>query len=595
MSGTNIEVRDLLNPDRLAEDISNKHDLWHRKREPKEAEWSELNAYVFAIDTTTTTNSQLPWKNKTTLPKLAQIRDNLHANYMSALFPNDDWMIWEGHSKDGVLATKRQAIQDYMKNKTRLSGFQKTVSRLLYDYIDYGNAFGDVEYVHEKHLDPETDELVDGYVGPKAIRRSPYDLVFNPLSPTFEESPKIVRVIYTIGELMKRIEDNPEDGYLAEALAQQMENRHRILSYEHADRLKSDAFVAEGFDSIHDYYESGHVELLEFVGDIADEDGNLRKNRLVTVMDRAKVIRDIPNPAWNGSDGMCHVGWRLRPDNLYAMGPLDNLVGMQYRIDHLENIKADLFDFIAHPPIKIKGNVEAFDWAPFVQIELGDDGDVEILKVDATALQADTQIAILEQRMEEMAGAPREAMGIRSPGEKTAFEVQKLDNAASRIFQEKITQFELFILEPLLNNMLEIARRNLNTKDVIRVMDDDIGVVQFLDITKEDISSEGKLRAKGASHFAARNLLVQNLTSVFNSGLGQLITPHISSKKLAKLTEEAFGWNKFDLVKPNIAIQEQIEMQRMQQSGVDQLETEQMIAAEEPLEGLMNEDDQPIG
>jgi hypothetical protein len=178
------------------------------------------------------------------------------------------------------------------------------------------------------------------------------------------------------------------------------------------------------------------------------------------------------------------------------MGPLDNLVGMQYRIDHLENIKADLFDFVAHPPLKIRGNVEAFDWEPFVQIELGEDGDVEVLKVDTTALQADTQIAILEQRMEEMAGAPREAMGIRSPGEKTAFEVQRLDDKASRIFQEKINQFEVFIIEPLLNDMLELARRNLNYRDKIRVLDDDIGVARFMDITREDISAIGKLRAK---------------------------------------------------------------------------------------------------
>jgi hypothetical protein len=40
------------------------------------------------------------------------------------------------------------------------------------------------------------------------------------------------------------------------------------------------------------------------------------------------------------------------------MGPLDNLVGMQYRIDHLENLKADVFDLIAFPPLKIKGYVE---------------------------------------------------------------------------------------------------------------------------------------------------------------------------------------------------------------------------------------------
>jgi hypothetical protein len=589
MSGTNIEVRDLLEPDALAEDIAYKYSRWSQKRVQKEEEWKELRNYLFATDTTTTSNSTLPWKNKTTMPKLTQIRDNLHANYMNALFPNDEWMIWEGDDKESVSKEKRQAITAYMKNKVRMGGFRKTVSRLLYDYIDYGNVIADVEYVHEKHYDPASETEIDGYIGPRAIRRSPLDVVFNPLSPTFNDSPKIIRVVYTMGELKKMAEDSPEKGYLLDVVTAQQGNRRTIMSYDSPDRLKSDGFIADGFDTIQDYYESGHVELLEFVGDLSDEEGNLRRNRLITIMDRCKVVRDVPNPSWTGSDGLSHVGWRLRPDNLYAMGPLDNLVGMQYRIDHLENIKADLFDFVAHPPLKIRGNVEAFDWEPFVQIELGEDGDVEVLKVDTTALQADTQIAILEQRMEEMAGAPREAMGIRSPGEKTAFEVQRLDDKASRIFQEKINQFEVFIIEPLLNDMLELARRNLNYRDKIRVLDDDIGVARFMDITREDISAIGKLRAKGSLHFAARNLLVQNLNEVFNSKIIDFIAPDVKKSSLSKLIEEAFGWERFELFAPDAAIKEQAATQREQAAQQDQLETEQMLAAEEPLEGEFDE------
>ena len=65
-------------------------DLWHTwntQRMPWIEEHKELRNYLFATDTTKTSNSELPWKNSTTLPKLAQIRDNLHANYIAALFP----------------------------------------------------------------------------------------------------------------------------------------------------------------------------------------------------------------------------------------------------------------------------------------------------------------------------------------------------------------------------------------------------------------------------------------------------------------------------------------------------------------------------
>ena len=587
MVGKVLELRELTNPDFLAEDISYKYDHWGQKRLSKEQEWRELRNFLFATDTTTTSNQSLPWKNKTTLPKLAQIRDNLHANYMSALFPNDEWLIWEGGDRDSVTAEKATVIEQYMRNKVKISGFQKIISRLLYDYIDYGNAIADVEYVHEQFEDPVSGQMVDGYVGPRAVRVSPLDIVFNPMSPTFEESPKIVRKIIGLGELKELATEQPDYHYMMDKIDLAYDVRHRITTMSQSDTLKTDGFVMDGFDTVQDYYGSGYVELLEFSGTIHDEKGNLRRNRLITVLDRQWIVRDVPNPSWNGTDGMSHVGWRLRPDNLYAMGPLDNLVGMQYRIDHLENIKADLFDLIAMPPLLIKGNVEAFDWMPLEQIEAGDDGDVVPLNTTsmAQALQADTQIQILEQRMEEMAGAPREAMGIRSPGEKTAFEVQKLDDAASRIFQEKIRQFEIFILEPLLNNMLEAARRNMNAKDVVEVIDNDLGVRQFLDITQEDISARGKLRAKGASHFAARNLLVNNLTQVANSNMMPKIDPHVSGIRLARLIEEAFGWEKHGLVEQDVAIKENAETQRKLNSQGDALAQEEALAAEEPFVG----------
>jgi hypothetical protein len=265
------------------------------------------------------------------------------------------------------------------------------------------------------------------------------------------------------------------------------------------------------------------------------------------------------------------------------MGPLDNLVGMQYRIDHLENIKADLFDLIAHPPLKIKGNVEEFEWGPLAEIYLGDDGDVDILKVDATALQADTQIAILEQKMEEYAGAPKQAMGFRTPGEKTAYEVQSLENAASRIFQEKTQQFEIEILEPALNIMLETARRNLTGSDLIRIMDDDLGIADFIKITKEDITAKGKIRPVGARHFAATAQLVQNITNLFNSPVGQMIAPHTSSKQLSKLVEDVLGLERFDLFQDNVAVLEQADTQRLMNQAQEDIEVEDATPTEEDI------------
>ena len=80
--------------DEKGEWIANLWDTYHNQMQSKINDWIEIQEYIFATDTTTTSNSTLPWKNSTTLPKLCQIRDNLHSNYLSALFPNDSWLQW---------------------------------------------------------------------------------------------------------------------------------------------------------------------------------------------------------------------------------------------------------------------------------------------------------------------------------------------------------------------------------------------------------------------------------------------------------------------------------------------------------------------
>lgn len=251
---------------------------------------------------------------------------------------------------------------------------------------------------------------------------------------------------------------------------------------------------------------------------------------------------------------------------------------MQYRIDHLENIKADVFDLIAYPPLKIIGEVEDFTWGPGEEIHVDEGGDVQMLAPSTQALNADTQIALLEQRMEEYAGAPKQAMGIRTPGEKTAFEVSQLQTAAGRIFQNKINNFEINLMEPLLNSMLEVSRRNMDLVDTVRVMDDDLGVIEFMNITKEDITAAGKLRPIGSRHFAAQAQLVQNLTQLFNSSVGQMILPNVSTKELTKLIEDALQLQRFDLFSENAQLFEQAE--RAQVAG--QIQEEMAVQQAQP-------------
>ena len=579
MAVRTLDVSNFLNPDQLATTIANYWSEWNSYRAAWLDQKQELRNYLFATDTKTTSNNKLPWSNSTTVPKLTQIRENLHANLYAALFPNSNWLRWIGNNAQADSEVTRHKVSSYMKGKLRQQGFEDVVSKQLYDYIDWGMVIGKVGFTAEMYQHP-SGETILGYIGPTLSRISPYDLVLNPVAPTYRESPKIIKEIVTIGDLVRRVKDDPSDIKLAETVAKLQANRSYISTVSEATLRKADGYIADGFASLQSYYKSGFCELLTFYGDLYDsESGVLYDNAIIRIVDRAYVVSVDKNPSWLGRDPIHIAGWRPRPDNLYPMGPLDNLVGLQYRMDHLENLRADVFDQIALPALKIRGDVEDFEFGPGARIYLGDEGDVEFLRPEATALQADLQINLLEQRMEDMAGAPRQALGIRTPGEKTAFEVRTLENNSGRIFQHKTAQLEREFIEPVVNSMLEAARRNLNIADTIRVSDETTGISFFTNITPEDLASSGKLVPMGARHFAERALRVQNLQTAMIFKQIPDVGVHLSGKTIARIVADEL--NEPEMFGENIAVAEQQETARFVDESQTQLQLEASIAAEE--------------
>lgn len=595
MAGNTLDLYQVITADQLGCEIARNWLLWSLGRQQKIAEWQEVRNYIFATDTRKTSNSSLPWKNTTTIPKLTQTRDNLYANYMAALFPKRKWLSWEADTKDANSLAKRDAILNYISWCVNQTEFKQEIGKLLLDYIDMGNAFGTVEWIDSRDKDGSKGPK-GGFVGPRPQRINPLDIVFNPTAATFGNAPKIVRSLITVGELKEKLErmDQVEETDTYKKIFDYIRDYRQTIVQSGAELTNIDQhFQVDGFTSFRHYLTSQYVELLTFYGDMYDwETDKFYRNAVITVVDRHKVISNKPNPSILDHAPIYNAGWRTRQDNLWAMGPLDNLVGMQYRIDHIENLKADVFDLIAFPVLKIKGFVEDFNWGPFEKIYIGDEGDVEMLAPPFQILQANVEIQNLTSMIEEMAGSPKEAMGFRTPGEKTAYEVQRLENAASRIFSNKIVQFEEQLVEKLLNAMLELARRNVNGLLSIPVFDDELKFQTFMDLTPADIVGAGKIKPVAARHFAERAELVQNLTNFYNSAIGQDndIRMHMSSVGLAKLFETMFDIEDYEIVVPYVRIGENAQAQRLINQHTEQLQIETQTPA-----GIQADDyDQPV-
>jgi len=571
-----LDLRNVITPDTLATRLTERYIQWDVLRQIKKVDWEEIRRYVYATDTRQTTNSKTPWKNSTTIPKLCQIRDNLYSNYTATLWPKRKWLTWEANNKDSNSVAKRDAIINYMAWCIEQPTFKHEMDKVIQDYIDFGNCFATVEWTDMRVEQADGNQA--GYVGPSIRRISPLDLVMNPTAENFMVSPKFVRSVITMGELRDMMESmSNDDSREANIALYQYLKDLRFQSREfQGDWVQKDHLYAmDGFTSFRAYLQSNFVEVLTFYGDWYDADTDtFEKNRVITVVDRHKLIDNRPNPSWFGYPPIFHAPWRKKQDNLWGMGPLDNLVGMQYRMDHVENMKADIWDLVTYPVQKVKGFVEDYTWQPGEKIFVSEEGDVELVQPQVQIMQSNSEIGYLASTMEEMAGAPKEAMGFRSPGEKTKYEVQRLENAASRVFQNKITQFEEQIVEPLLNAMLELARRNLSGVNAIRVFDDEFKVATFMTLTVQDITGIGRIKPIAARHFAEQAELIQNLTSLTSSGLWPFVQTHFSGIGLAKIIEDVFNLKDCQIVTPYVFLAEQAEGQRQVQQLQQQLHQE---------------------
>ncbi len=306
---------------------------WTSARNLAMDRWDEIYRYIFATSTTDTTNETVTdWSNRTHRPKLANLFDTLTINYDATLFPNDDWLRWLGSDSDSASKQKRMIVEAYMKTKHRLrsSGFRNAIRELESDWVWTGNAFASVDYVNEVVVDPRSGEQTTAYTGPRVTRIDPRMIAMQPKATSFKQAPKILRSLYTMGELHRIVEERPDQQHFRNILDVAMRNRDHARQYDQGDLHLKAELAFDGFGDISQYLNSGLVEVIEFFGDLyIPESGEFRKNHVVTVVDQWTMVRDEPIHTWSGVPHIFHVGWRERPGNLWAQGPLENLVVLQ--------------------------------------------------------------------------------------------------------------------------------------------------------------------------------------------------------------------------------------------------------------------------
>ena len=558
-------------PNSVATYVSGLYDSYQSYRTMNRSKWEELESYLFATDTTSLKGGSAH-DHTTHIPVIADLKEELEAIMYAAVLPHDDFLHWTPFTLDAAAKQVRTKVKAYIKNRHSLNGFDKTFRKLLQDLVIYGNCFTQVVYV---------DERLNGvgYVGPKPVRISPYDIVFDPTRSEFAKTPKIVRAVMTMGEFLKFAESVPELN--PEVIQQMKDRRTTVTALSRTELNKGNQYTPDGFTDMMAYYKSGVVEVLTFYGDVYDEETQeLRGNRCAIVVDRVALLTEYEEAYPNIFKG----SWAEKPDSLWSQGPLDKVVGLNYQINHRENSKSDALDRFIYPDKVYIGDVEEIYDENTGQTKYlaPEGGGVQDLVPDTTVLTADMHQDKLMMYARAAAGLPPQLMGFRTPGEKTAFEVQNLDDAALRKFLHKAAQFEMELLEPVVR--AEIMIGNENFSSVIQALsNDEDGIPMMLSITKEDLSANGKLVPVGARRFARQNQQIQAINMLANSNLGQLIGQHINTFNLARVVEELGAFDDFQFIDKFAAITEQGEAQfeqamaeqnlvrQLEQPGLDEM------------------------
>jgi len=594
-----LDFEQLFKIDETASSITNQWEEWYGAQRPIRQRWDEVEEYSFATSTRETTNATVGgfsseeanrkgWSHSTHFPKITNIRDLLSAQYADALFSTDDWLQYKGFDQDAVTIEKREQAEQYVKQKWQLGDSDTVIQQLLDDWIDTGNSYAFVDYINESEPSDDEDIFLPGYRGPKLYRINPRDIVFNPFAPSWKRTPKIIRSIKTVAELHRDSEDHPELGYTAEALELLRQQRIAAGGMKAEDINKFSHVEAIGMGSASQYLKSPYVEVLEFYGDMMLGDEFL-KDHVITVIDRSIVLRSQPTNV-----KIHHAVWRRRRDNLMGMGPLENLVGIQYMLNHMHNAFADVLDESLMPTTVVIGDMEPTGYDKFGGMlnteytSSNGEGKIDFSRPDPSILQADFGLQAMENQMEVYAGAPRELGGMRTPGEKTAFEVNQLQTAAYRMFNNKILSFQKEFLEPIVNDFLVVGKRNLTSGEIVEFQDKELGIQVFMTITAEDLSTNGKLIPVGARHFIQRSKFLQEAQQ-FMGILAQdpEVLLHFSSEKTAEMLNKTFDIDNFQAFEPYIRIVERQQAEQMLSTARQEVAAQSAIPSDgSPIQPL---------
>jgi hypothetical protein len=216
--------------------------------------------------------------------------------------------------------------------------------------------------------------------------------------------------------------------------------------------------------------------------------------RLITVADRKVVLRDVPNPLWNGR--MPFIVCAAMPDGFQVAGisVVEALAQLQSMLWTLQNQRIDVLRLLANNITLIRADVDdldGFEWAPNAQWIVEDPAQVEQLRIDPTAAQITLQAeSLLKGDLQNIMGGLPYNSGVNSDPiqQDTATGMSIITTIAQRIIQSR-KQHYMWAYAELARHFLLLYQQFLRDDRVVPIVGA-AGAIAYREVTPLELQGD---------------------------------------------------------------------------------------------------------
>ena len=263
------------------------------------------------------------WQSKCSIPKLATAIEKASAIVKKGLVGSPSYFTVESLLYPEKILLTKDLIDLYLKKANFIPKFvEATTIGLILGIAS--QKFWWEEALKIKNVDP-------------------YNLFLDPEAKSFDFSDSryvIERVEEDLGVLKNRIKDPELKKYWNVETIDKIDQDYRRMDLEAKERLRRGMSSPSG----NKYHKK--VELLEFWGNLVDEDGNIvEEKQLVVIANGKYVARHQDNPFWHKNPPYVLNLPKPYPFRLIGKSMIGNSARMQYTLNNIINLQVDNLNY----------------------------------------------------------------------------------------------------------------------------------------------------------------------------------------------------------------------------------------------------------